>query len=104
MIIRVDSLPTDVEPVSAEHGKIVVAHSETLHDHVMEATHVQAFKEKGSVDAREVFKMFLRVDNPTEITHLRSFDTHAPLLVEKGNYVIRRQREHTPEGWRKAAD
>ena len=97
---RIDKLPKDVVPVEPVDGKIVVAHSETGHDHVMVADRVKAFVPKKP----DIYQMFIQVDEPTPVEHLRSFDTHAPLMFDKGTYEIKRQREHTPEGWRRAAD
>ena len=57
-----------------------------------------------STEKVDLYEMFLMVKEPTEINHLRSFDTHETLLVPPGNYVIKRQREYTPEGFRRAAD
>lgn len=34
----------------------------------------------------------------------RSFDTHESILLKGGTYEIRRQREYTPEGWRRVED
>lgn len=103
IIIRIDGIPANVEPMAAENGKIVVAHSETGHNHVMEMDHVEAFKPK---DVKEVdlYEMFLNVKEPTTIDHLRSFDTHETLLVPPGKYRIRRQREYVAEGFRRAQD
>jgi hypothetical protein len=64
----------------------------------------QAFKEDAITNDADLFKLFFAVEAPTEITHLRSFDTHETLLVPPGNYEVRRQREYVPEGFRKAAD
>ena len=100
IISRIDGLPDDVKSVLPENGEFVIAHSETGHDHVMEATGVKAFVPKKP----DIYQMFLQVDEPTEIKHLRSFDTHEPILVAPGNYEIKRQREYTPEGFRRAAD
>jgi hypothetical protein len=36
--------------------------------------------------------------------HLRSYDMHAPITIKPGIYELRRQREYTPEGWRRVAD
>ena len=103
LIIRVSEIPDNVEPMAPENGVFVVAHSETGHNHVMDRTHVEAFKTPGSKDV-DLYEMFLNVKEPTEINHLRSFDTHETLLVPPGQYKIRRQREYTAEGFRKAAD
>jgi hypothetical protein len=103
LIMRINDIPTNVEMLEAEGDKIVVAHSETGHNHVMERTHVTAYKETGTKEA-DLYKLFLNVEQPTEINHLRSFDTHETLLVPPGKYEIRRQREYVPEGFRRAQD
>jgi len=103
LIIRVEEIPTDVETFDAEGNHFVIAHSETGHNHVMERTNVKAFKPKG-VEERDLYQLFLDVNAPTEIEHQRSFDTHESILVTEGKYMVRRQREYTPEGYRRAAD
>ena len=105
MIIRIDEIPAmeTLNPMQVENNMFVVAHSETGHNHVMERTNVEAFVPKNA-NERDLYELFLNVKEPTQITHLRSFDTHEPLLVPPGNYKIRRQREYTAEGFRKAAD
>ena len=104
LIMRVDSIPTNVEPIQANNkNHIVVAHSETGHDLVMVADRVQAYKPAG-VKEVDLYEMFLSVEAPTEINHLRSFDTHETLLVPPGNYRVRRQREYVAEGFRRAQD
>ena len=103
VIIRIDKIPNDVVEFVAEGNHYVVAHSETGHNHVMERTNVKAFKQ-GVTNDRDLYALFLSVEAPTEINHLRSFDTHETLLVPPGNYMVRRQREYVAEGFRKAAD
>jgi hypothetical protein len=103
IIIRIDDIPANVEKLEAENGQYVIAHSETGHNHVMTMERVQAFKPK-NVEDRDLYELFLSVEQPTEINHLRSFDTHETLLVPPGNYQVRRQREYVPEGYRRAAD
>ena len=100
IIRRIDMLPASVTPIAPEDGKHVIAHSETGHHHVIAAKKVKAF----APTKPDIYQMFLQVDEPTEIKHLRSFDTHQSILVPPGNYEIRRQREYTPEGYRRAAD
>jgi hypothetical protein len=103
IIIRIDDIPADVETFESEDGKFVVAHSETGHNHVMVADRVEAYRPKHTPD-NDLYELFLNVKAPTEIKHLRSFDTHETLLVDEGKYVIKRQREYTAEGFRRAAD
>jgi len=103
LIIRVNEIPGNMETFAPEGNHFVIAHSETGHDHVMERTNVKAFKAKGTKE-RDLYQLFLEVSAPTEIEHKRSFDTHESILVTEGKYMIRRQREYTPEGYRRAAD
>lgn len=103
VIIRIDSMPSNLEAIPAVNNEIVVAHSETGHNHVMTAERVSAFKPSGVKEA-DLYEMFLKVDAPTEINHLRSFDTHETLLVPPGNYMIRRQREYVAGAFQRATD
>ena len=103
IILRINDIPTNVEKVEPENGVYVVAHSETGHNHVMEMERVEAFKPAG-VKEVDLYQLFLNVEAPTEINHLRSFDTHETLLVPPGKYEIRRQREYVAEGFRRAQD
>lgn len=103
IIFRVKEIPTEVDAMQPEDGVFVIAHSETGHNHVMERTNVEAFVPKNTKSV-DLYELFLNVKEPTEINHLRAFDTHETLLVPPGQYVVKRQREYTPEGFRKAAD
>lgn len=104
IIIRVKELPANLVRIEPTNNKFVVAHSETGHNHVMEADNVIAYKSDKITDDKDLFEMFFAVQAPTEIEHLRSFDTHETLLVPEGDYMVKRQREYIPEGFRKAAD
>ena len=77
----------------------IVAHSETGHHHIVAESAAQML-----IDETNAFIAYLAVAEPTELRHLRPFDTHEPLLLEPGNYEVRRQREYVPEGWRRAQD
>lgn len=104
LILRINDIPSNVERIKPnQRGHIVVAHSETGHDHVMVAERVSAYKPAGTKDV-DLYEMFLSVEAPTEINHLRSHDTHETLLVPPGNYTVRRQREYVAEGFRRAQD
>lgn len=103
IIIRVEKFPEGLVPLEAEKGQIVIAHSETGHNHVMEMDRAEAFVAPNSSNV-DLYEMFLNVKEPAEINHQRSFDTHETILVTPGKYMVRRQREYTPEGFRKAAD
>jgi len=103
VIMRVDTIPEGLQAVQPEGNHFVIAHSETGHNHVMDREHVTVLKDQNTKDV-DLYELFMVVKEPTEINHLRSFDTHEPILVPPGNYKVRRQREYTPEGFRRAAD
>ena len=74
--------------------------------------------EKEAAEARKNIKLYgtgdpmisyLEVIEATEeaealLTHLRTFDTHETIGIPVGKFEIRRQREYTPEGWRRVED
>ena len=98
-IRRISELPDNVVEVSPENGKVIVGHSETMHNHVMEASKVTMYNLPDSI-----MDCLLVVHEPTTLEHLRSFDTHEPILFEKGTYHVRRQREYVPDGFRRVQD
>ena len=75
----------------------VLAHSETGHHHVIEGNAVRVLEQ-------DEFVSYLDVQETAKIVHLRSFDTHSTIEVPPGTYRVTRQREYTPEGFRRAAD
>lgn len=99
LITKIDAIPEGLEVQQAENGKHVIAHSETGHHHTMVAEHVEAHTMPD-----EIYDIFLDVKEATPLVHERSFDTHEPIMLDEGKYHVRRQREHTPEGFRRAAD
>jgi hypothetical protein len=98
-IRRIAEFPANLKEGKAENGHYILAHSESGHNHVVKERSAQLL-----IDETNAFIAYLDVAEPTELEHLRSFDTHEPYLLEPGKYEIRRQREHSPEGWRRAAD
>ena len=99
LITKIDELPEGLEAEKPEAGQHIIAHSETGHNHTMRANDVQLFNEPSNP-----FVCYLMVDRAGTIEHQRSFDTHEAILVNPGIYRINRQREYTPEGYRRAAD
>ena len=105
LIRRIPALPaTGLKPLATENGNFIVAHSETGHHHVIaERPNVQVFTSEDPMIS------YLQVIQATEATealmeHLRSYDTHETIQIPAGIYELRRQREYTPEGWRKVQD
>ena len=99
LIRRITEIPRDAVLQEPDKGRHVVAHSETGHHHTIQSSGVNFYHA-----ANDPMVMFLAVENEADLIHNRSFDTHEPLRIGKGTYEIRRQREYTPEGWRRVAD
>ena len=101
MIRRIDAPPTNAKlrQAIAEGGNLILAHSETGHHHVVKERAARLL-----IDETNAFIAYLNVLEQTELEHLRSFDTHESYRLEPGWHEVRRQREHTPEGWQRAAD
>jgi hypothetical protein len=99
-IVRVDmKVPKDAVEVAPEGKHIIVTHSETGHHHVMEKEKVRMYKLPD-----DIMKCLLIVNDPVALKHLRTYDTHESIWFEKGTYLVRRQREYTPAGFRKVED
>lgn len=92
-------IPAEAVKVNPEHGRVIVGHSETGHHHVMDAECTTMFRLPDSI-----LDCLLVVTRPDELKHLREFDTHESLAFGPGVYKVTTAREHTPEGWRRAAD
>jgi hypothetical protein len=103
-IRRVESLPKNVKAMKIEKSHYVVAHSESGHNHVIEARpNVSVFlSDDPMVSYLQVVEATDAVE--TLLKHMRSFDTHETIKFSPGIYEIRRQREATPEGWRRVED
>lgn len=104
LLRRIATLPAGVKLMPTEKGAYIVAHSETGHHHVIaERPNVKVYT------TDDPMVSYLEVIEATEKTeallqHLRGHDTHETLAIPPGIFELRRQREHTPEGWRRVAD
>ena len=99
LIRRVENIPANAKPAKAENGVYIVTHSETGHHHVVKERAAQLL-----IDETNAFISYLSVSEETALEHLRPFDTHESIALPPGNYEVRRQREYTPEGWRRVED
>ncbi len=105
-IRRVEAMPQGVVRLVANDGKLVIAHSESGHSHVIlldnpaecAAPSVEMFSGDNPLIA------WIRVNRRSVLEHHRPFDTHESIMFAPGIYEVRRQREHTPEGWRQVQD
>jgi hypothetical protein len=101
LFIKVSKVPEGfVEAPRKEEEPVVVAHSETGHNHVIMAD-VAHF-----IHASDNMKSYVKLGTkPAHVEHLRAWDTHETLELkgEPGEiWEIRRQEEWTPEGWKRA--
>lgn len=103
-IRRVQKLPANVREMKVENGHYIVAHSETGHHHVVDATPIAKvyLGDDPMVSYLQVVEATDAVE--TLLKHMRSFDTHETIKFSPGIYEIRRQREATPEGWQLVKD
>lgn len=97
---RVARIPDGCTEAARVNGAIVVTHSETGHNHEI----------GGSPDTRLMeyqggLVAYLSIGDPfADVVHCRSFDTHRTIRLGRGTWEVRRQREYTPEGWRRVED
>jgi len=96
---RVEKLPADAKPKKLGKGPVVVAHSETGHNHQFGTAHgIEVF------EVGDPMVCYLRLAGPSQLDHLRPHDTHEAIMFNAGTYEVRRQREYTPQGWRRVED
>jgi hypothetical protein len=98
LFLRVEALPADATAAPLRGDRATVAHSETGHDHVAHGPGLAYYT------SADPLVCYLRCEAPLEVTHLRPFDTHAPLTLAAGTWQVRRQREYTPQGLRRVED
>lgn len=98
---RLKALPDGVVDSTPKDGRVVVAHSETGHHHLIDDPAARIFERV----ERDPLVCYLSIDGThADVVHHRSWDTHATIRLPKGVWEVRRQREHTPEGWRRVED
>ena len=103
LIRRVSGFKDKAEAMKSENGKFILAHSETGHHHVIDRENVSVSTQTENVpEGMGILQMI--VEAPSTIEHLRTTDTHEPLMLGEGLWEIRLQREYTPEGYRRVAD
>jgi hypothetical protein len=102
LLMKISKLPKDATPIVAPtDDKHILSHSETGHHHAIIAppTMIQLFGSSNPLVGYMQVKA-----QPVELKHCRDYDTHEALQIDEGIYEIRRQREHTLEGWRRVED
>jgi hypothetical protein len=105
MFIRVATIPNGLtEQNPNDKGELVIAHSETGHDHVMVLDRSDALPAAQMFNGDNPLISWLKVNRPTALDHKRDHHRHDSIQFQPGMYEIRRQREQRPEGWRRVAD
>lgn len=97
LIIPVEQIPAKAKRVEREQGRVILAHGEaTGHAHAIFDADVELFETADAVDR------WLRVQSPqgAPVVH----DEHAPIVLPKGDYLVRRQVEYSPGAIRQVAD
>lgn len=102
MLISIEALPEGVVAQKNDNGYFVLAHSETGHHHAVLADNDVEFYADPKDDMKSYFVVKKVIGSLLE--HMRSFDTHKSIKIPPGIYELRRQREYTPQGWRKVED
>ena len=84
--------------IERDNGRVVLAYGEvTGHAHAIAAPEATLYN---LGDGSEASDRLLTALAPVILRH----EEHAPINLPAGNYVIRRQREYTPEAVRYVAD
>jgi hypothetical protein len=99
-IMRVNmEIPKNAVEVQPEGNHLIICHSETMHNHIMEKDKAKLYQLPDSI-----MNCLLVVNDPVALEHLRDYDTHEPIMFEPGTYLVRRQREYVANGFRKVQD
>ena len=108
LIERIKKLP-DTAPIEKENGRVILAHGEvTGHAHEIETPTLATLHEMkeavrllGDLPGSEAMtKTGLVLSDDTGLVH----QEHSRIPLEKGDYIVTRQREYTPTEIRNVAD
>lgn len=98
------SLPKGFKVMSSNQGRFIIGHSETGHHHVIDAAGATVGVLEKPPAGMQV--LYLILENPLALEHMREHDTHETITNEPGVYEVRIAREfdHYAELARKLAD
>ena len=91
-VLSAQEIPRDPE------GRVVLAYGEVT-------GHAHAITEPGAAlytlaEAGDDLSRLLRLELPAVLRH----EEHSPIHIPAGDWIVRRQREYSPEGERQVAD
>lgn len=81
--------------LKAEHGRLIIGHSETGHHHVIAAGGVDVMEMPAPSQGIRLLRMIV-ADPDKKLVHERGHDTHEAIGLPPGNYEIRIGREYDP--------
>lgn len=94
-MFRIDKVPANARPVEKERGLWIIGHSESGHDHILEAERVKVFSDPEAPQGMTV--LYAILDSAGSLNHLRGYDTHAPHSFQPGDTIMfRTDREYDP--------
>jgi hypothetical protein len=86
LLVPIDVLPADIEPVPREAERIVLAHGEaTGHAHAIAGLQASLWEARNGA-------RFLRVESTCDLLH----EEHDPIELRPGAYRVIRQVEYVP--------
>jgi hypothetical protein len=96
LIIPVESIPAELEPVERENGHLILAYGEaTGHAHAIETRGASLFRDP------KLMTIFLTVSgDPVRLEH----DEHSTIMIPPGQYHVIRQREYGPSEIKNVVD
>lgn len=103
LLRKVGELPDGGNRVSPRNGRYTITNGGSGHNHEVADAGVSVYDTPDSL----VSYMVMEAADGVVVEHMRPFDTHESikLLGVPGDvWEIRRQREHTPDGWRRVED
>lgn len=109
-IRRIGDVPTtvskiDAKPLPLQGGKLIIGHSETQHNHVLEHAHgASVMVLDRAPEGMRILRAIL--EEPNKLVHERGHDTHETIELQPGEYEFRISREfdHYAELARQSAD
>lgn len=84
----VDTIP---ELKTKKAKTFIVGHSETGHNHVLEST--TEFEVSEGDDKHD---LYVRLFEPTNLVHKKSFDIHETQIIVPGDYAVYQKTEYDP--------
>lgn len=87
LLIPIDAVPSEAKEIY-NGNKYIVSHSESGHHHIA-VGNVTVFEGLNAT-------MFLRVNQPSKLEHLKSFDKHETKDLFEGDFEIRIKKQYNP--------